>query len=151
MSDSNSKKTIQAIFFCVNLSTKFYPFKPTKVSKVTKNLHIGSPSILKFCPVPPPGCLDQTLPPWPEGELEDHAGGGSSLGSCRGGVGWVMKWWGGVCHIGVGRVMKGWGESCRGGMGHEEVVVGHVGVGHEGVGWVMKGGVGWFMKGWGGS
>ena len=85
MSDSNSKETIQAIFFCVNLSTNFYPFKPTKVSKVTKNLHIGSPSIL---PVPPPpGCLDQTLPPWPEGKLGDHAGGGSSLGSCRGGWG----------------------------------------------------------------
>ena len=29
---------------------------------------------------PPPGCLDQTLPPWPGGELGDHAGGGSSLG-----------------------------------------------------------------------
>ena len=24
--------------------------------------------------------LDQTLPPWPGGELGDHAGGGSSLG-----------------------------------------------------------------------
>ena len=36
-----------------------------------------------------------------------------------------MKWWGGVCHIGGG------GGSCRGGVGHEEV--------------------GWVMKGWGGS
>ena len=34
-----------------------------------------------------------------------------------------MKGWGGV-----GWVMKGWGGSCRGGVG---------GVGHEGVGWVM--------------
>ena len=41
---------------------------------------LGSPSILKLCPVPPPGCLDQTLPPWSGGELGDHAGGGSSLG-----------------------------------------------------------------------
>ena len=37
---------------------------------------LGSPSILKFCPGPPPGCLDQTLSPWPGGELGDHAGGG---------------------------------------------------------------------------
>ena len=128
MSDSNSKKTIPAIFFCVNLSTNFYPFKPTKVSKVTKHLHIGSPSIL---PSTSSWLLGSNPPPWPEGELGDHAGGGSSLWSCRGGVGWVMKWWGGVCHIGVGWVMKGWGGSCRGGVGHEEV--------------------GWVMKGWGGS
>ena len=52
-------------FFRVNLSTNFYPFKPTKVTKATKNLHIGSP---QFCPAPPPGCLGQTLPPWPEGQ-----------------------------------------------------------------------------------
>ena len=38
------------------------------------------------------------------------------------GVGWVMKWWGGVCGVGVGWVMKGWGGSCRGGVGHEGVL-----------------------------
>ena len=43
--------------------------------------------------------------------------------SCRCGVGWVMKGWGGV-------VLQGWGGSCRGGVGDEEI------------GWVMKGWVG---------
>ena len=72
-------------------------------------------------------------------------------GVCHGGVGWViyrggvgcvMKKWGGVvmqgwgvwlCHEGVG-----WGVSCR------------CGGCHEGVGWGCLAGVGWVMQGWGG-
>ena len=34
--------------FCVNLSTNLYPFKPTKFSKTTKNLDIGSPQFWNF-------------------------------------------------------------------------------------------------------
>ena len=62
MSDSNSKETIQAIFFCVNLSTNFYPLSPQKVSKVNQKFAHRFP--LNFGPVPPPpGLLGSNPPP----------------------------------------------------------------------------------------
>ena len=39
------------------------------------------------------------------------------VGSCRGGMGWIMQGWGGSCRGGVGWVMQGRGGSCRDGMG----------------------------------
>ena len=50
----------------------------------------------------------------------------------HGGVGWVMKGWGGVGHKGVG-------EPQRGQMGHMGGGVGHEGVRWDGMGWVMQG------------
>ena len=39
----------------------------------------------------------------------------------------------------MGHVGVGWGESCRGVVGHAGGRVGHDGVGHVGVVWVMQG------------
>ena len=67
----------------------------------------------------------------------------------RGGVGWVMRRWGGVGHVGVGHAVVGWGGSDKG-VGH----AGWGGVGH--VGWdgscrggggSCRGGVGWIRPG----
>ena len=84
-------------------------------------------------------------------------------GSCRGGVGWVMHWWGGVGHA-----MVGWGGSCRGGVGHSRSKWVKIGTCYSYLSQMQNdanlcdmslykvlfgvgGGVGGVMHGWGGS